>query len=62
MIIQALKLSLPEFLLQTPPLGEKGAGEAGFVGALPCIQSALIEAISPLGLKDVSVPATLFRI
>ena len=44
------------------PLGIKGAGEVGCVGALPCIQSALIDAISPLGLKDVPMPATPFRI
>ena len=44
------------------PLGIKGAGEAGCVGALPCIQSALIDAISPLGLNDVPMPATPFRI
>ena len=44
------------------PLGIKGAGEAGCVGALPCIQSALINAISPLGLNDIPMPATPFRI
>ena len=42
----------------TNPLGIKGAGEAGCVGALPCVQSALIDALKPLGIKDVPMPAT----
>ena len=42
----------------TNPLGIKGAGEAGCVGALPCIQSALIDALKPYGVKDVPMPAT----
>ena len=42
----------------TNPLGIKGAGEAGCVGALPCVQSALIDALSPLGITDVPMPAT----
>ena len=46
----------------TNPLGIKGAGEAGCVGALPCIQSALIDALKHLGVNDVPMPATPFRI
>jgi len=42
----------------TNPLGVKGAGEAGCVGALPCVQSALIDALGPLGVTDVPMPAT----
>ena len=44
----------------TNPLGIKGAGEAGCVGALPCVQSALIDALSPFGITDVPMPATPF--
>jgi carbon-monoxide dehydrogenase large subunit len=46
----------------TNPLGVKGAGEAGCVGALPCVQSALIDALSPLGITDVPMPATPARL
>jgi carbon-monoxide dehydrogenase large subunit len=46
----------------TNPLGIKGAGEAGCVGALPCVQSALIDALSPLGITDVPMPATPHRL
>jgi carbon-monoxide dehydrogenase large subunit len=46
----------------TNPLGIKGAGEAGCVGALPCVQSALIDALRPLGIFDVPMPATPHKI
>ncbi len=46
----------------TNPLGIKGAGEAGCVGALPCVQSALIDALSPLGITDVPMPATPWKL
>ncbi len=40
------------------PLGVKGAGEAGCVGALPAVVNALVDALSPLGVKHVPMPAT----
>ena len=40
------------------PLGAKGAGEAGTVGALPAIINAIVDALSPLGVTDVPMPAT----
>jgi aerobic carbon-monoxide dehydrogenase large subunit len=42
----------------TNPLGVKGAGEAGCVGALPAVASALADALAPLGIRDVPMPAT----
>jgi aerobic carbon-monoxide dehydrogenase large subunit len=42
----------------TNPLGVKGAGEAGCVGALPAVASALADALAPLGIRDVAMPAT----
>ncbi|HWE79175.1 MAG TPA: molybdopterin cofactor-binding domain-containing protein, partial [Pseudolabrys sp.] len=44
------------------PLGAKGAGEAGTVGALPAIVNAVIDALIPLGVKSVEMPATSARI
>jgi len=38
------------------PLGVKGAGEAGTVGALPVVMSAALDALAPLGVKDVAMP------
>jgi len=40
------------------PLGAKGAGEAGTVGAMPALMNAIMDALTPLGVKDVAMPAT----
>ena len=43
---------------KTNPLGVKGAGEAGCVGAMPAVANALADALSVLGIKHVEMPAT----
>src|SRR5271170_2267222 len=47
---------------KTNPLGVKGAGEAGNVGALPALGNALIDALSPLGIRHLEMPATPERL
>jgi carbon-monoxide dehydrogenase large subunit len=47
---------------KTNPLGTKGAGEAGCVGAMPAVANALVDALSVLGVKHVEMPATPERI
>jgi len=42
----------------TNPLGVKGAGEAGTVGALPGIMNAAVDALAPLGITHVEMPLT----
>ncbi|MGH8682137.1 MAG: xanthine dehydrogenase family protein molybdopterin-binding subunit [Burkholderiales bacterium] len=44
------------------PLGAKGAGEAGTVGALPVVISAVIDALAPLGVRALDMPATRERV
>jgi carbon-monoxide dehydrogenase large subunit len=44
------------------PLGVKGAGEAGTVGALPAVMNAILNALAPVGVSDVPMPATPNRI
>ena len=44
------------------PLGVKGAGEAGTVGALPCVMSAILDALKPLGILTLEMPATSERV
>src|SRR2546430_210130 len=44
------------------PLGAKGAGEAGTVGALPAIVNAVMDALTPLGVKHIDMPTTSGRI
>ncbi|HET7805565.1 MAG TPA: xanthine dehydrogenase family protein molybdopterin-binding subunit [Pseudolabrys sp.] len=47
---------------RTNPLGVKGAGEAGCVGALPAVTNALVDALSEFGVKHIEMPATPERI
>ena len=42
----------------TNPLGVMGAGEAGNVGALAAIINAVVDALSPLGITHIDMPAT----
>ncbi|MFY9898094.1 MAG: aldehyde oxidase, partial [Xanthobacteraceae bacterium] len=47
---------------KTNPLGVKGAGEAGNVGALPAVTNALVDALSVLGIRHIDLPATPERL
>lgn len=56
---------LPDFEIShtvTPspvnPLGVKGAGEAGTIGSAQCIMNAVIDALSPFGVRHMQMPAT----
>jgi carbon-monoxide dehydrogenase large subunit len=42
----------------TNPLGVKGAGEAGAVGAPPAVINAIVDALSEFGVKHIDMPAT----
>jgi carbon-monoxide dehydrogenase large subunit len=44
------------------PLGIKGAGEAGCVGALPAVMNAINDALVPLGIRHFEMPATPERL
>ena len=43
----------------TNPLGIKGAGEAGAVAAPPTVINAILDALSPLDVTHIDMPATL---
>ena len=47
-----------EILCTTNPLGIKGAGEAGTIGALAAVMNALMDALAPLGVRHIDMPAT----
>src|ERR1022692_407254 len=60
---------LPSFELlasETPttlnPLGVKGIGEAGTIGATPAIQNAVTDALAHLGIRHIDMPATPQRV
>jgi carbon-monoxide dehydrogenase large subunit len=44
------------------PLGAKGAGEAGTVGALPVVINAVVDALAPLGVRSLDMPASPERV
>lgn len=47
---------------KTNPLGVKGAGECGTVGALPAVMNAINDALAPLGIRNIMMPATPAKI
>jgi carbon-monoxide dehydrogenase large subunit len=44
------------------PLGAKGVGELGTVGATPTVINAVLDALRPLGVQDIAMPATPERV
>ena len=57
-----IKIASNEVPTKRNPLGVKGAGEAGTVGALPAVMNAILNALAPVGVADVPMPATPNRI
>ena len=60
---------LPSFELvamETPttlnPLGVKGIGEAGAIGATPAVQNAVVDALAHLGVRHIDMPTTPERV
>ncbi len=56
---------LPAFttdLVETPspfnPLGAKGVGESGCIGAPPTVVNAVLDALAPLGITTIDMPLT----
>ena len=57
---------LPMFVSETDesqpcthnPLGAKGAGESGTIGAPAAVTGAVLDALAPLGVKDIAMPLT----
>ncbi len=46
----------------TNPLGVKGAGESGTVGAPPAVIHAILDALTPMGVATIDMPATPERV
>ena len=53
---------LTEVPAKTNPLGVKGAGEAGATGAPPAVIGAILDALKPLGVDHIDMPATPSRV
>jgi carbon-monoxide dehydrogenase large subunit len=52
--------------METPtprnPLGAKGIGEAGTIGATPAVHNAVIDAVSHLGVTHIDMPCTSINV
>jgi carbon-monoxide dehydrogenase large subunit len=52
--------------METPtsynPLGAKGIGEAGTIGATPAVQNGVIDALADLGVRHIDIPASPQRV
>ncbi len=52
--------------METPtsynPLGAKGIGEAGTIGATPAVQNAVVDAVAHLGVRHIDMPASPLRV
>ena len=46
----------------TNPLGAKGVGEGGTVASTPTVMNAILDALAPLGVHDLPMPATPERV
>ncbi len=58
-----MKIVFQHTLCKTNPLGVKGAGEAGTVGATPAVINAVVDALDAAsGVRDIAMPATRERI
>ncbi|HVH30953.1 MAG TPA: hypothetical protein VNA31_04735, partial [bacterium] len=40
------------------PLGAKGVGEAGTIGATPAVVNAVLDALAPFGVESLDMPLT----
>jgi aerobic carbon-monoxide dehydrogenase large subunit len=59
----------PNFVLDTTctpcthnPLGSKGCGEAGAIGSPPSVINAVLDALRPMGVKELDMPASPSRV
>lgn len=60
--LPAFESEFREVPCTTNPLGVKGAGESGAIAALPAVMNALVNALSPLGVTNIEMPATPERV
>ena len=51
-----------EVLSPTNPFGIKAGGEGGCTPALAVVVSAVLDALAPLGVRDITMPTTPFKV
>jgi carbon-monoxide dehydrogenase large subunit len=66
-VVSAAELpSFERVAMETPtplnPLGAKGIGESGTIGATPAVHNAIVDAVSHLGVRHIDMPCTPERV
>lgn len=51
-----------ETVTDANPMGAKGIGESGTIGATPAVLNAIIDALSPFGVREIEMPVTPERV
>jgi carbon-monoxide dehydrogenase large subunit len=60
--LPSFKVGVKETPCTHNPLGVKGCGEAGAIGAPAAVINAVVDALAPLGIRDIEMPATAERV
>jgi len=60
--VPAIEVTYNNVPCTTNPMGIKGAGEAGTIAACPAVMNAVIDALAPLGVRQLDMPATAEKI
>jgi carbon-monoxide dehydrogenase large subunit len=61
-LLPFLELDRTETPSPVNPLGVKGAGETGTIAATPAVVNAVVDALSPLGVRHIDMPMTPRRV
>jgi len=60
--VPAIEVTYNNVPCTTNPMGIKGAGEASTIAACPAVMNAVIDALAPLGIRQLDMPATAEKI
>ncbi len=60
--LPAMKLDHTVTPSNSNPMGVKGIGEAGTIAATPAVINAVVDALRPMGITDIAMPASPMRV
>lgn len=60
--VPSMRTHLEEIVCRTNPVGVKAVGEAGTIGAPAAVMNAVLDALRPLGITHLDMPATPVRV
>jgi aerobic carbon-monoxide dehydrogenase large subunit len=61
-MVPAISIDFSPVPSTTKPLGAKGVGEGGTVASTPTVMNAILDALAPVGVTDLPMPATPERV